>query len=237
MNPKLRYHLPSGYKVNAPISLDETSEEEYWTADRRNVANRFQEPFYAWVDTVLSKTRPVRVADVGCGTAVKMDLLAQKYPDIEFLGIDQPGFKAKVRVGMRADLQELNLDSDLTWGGAAVDVVICSDVIEHLGQPEILLTLISTMIGKKGICMISTPDRATLRGKHNRQSPNPSHVREWTFVEFQAFLRDAGFVIMEKKRLMPIVLRPDTLSTKWLVKRMRQGRGLKTNQAFIIRNS
>lgn len=230
------YHLPSDYEENPPTSLDEASQEEYWTRHRRKVANRFQEPFYEWVHKVIEEVSPSQVADVGCGTAVKLDRLAQKYPDVEFIGIDQPGFTTNVRVGIRADFRELNLDSQEGWDGEEIGLVVCSDVIEHLSRPEILLELVSAMIGHQGVCMISTPDRAKLRGENNRRSPNLSHVREWTMGEFQRFLEDRGFEIIEARSLMPINVRPDFFTAKWLVKRMIRGWRLRTNQAFLIRN-
>ena len=208
----------------------------YWTPARVQVAQRFQEPFYDWVTSVVSKLSPSRVADIGCGTAVKLDGLATKFPTMDFLGVDQPGFAKKVGVGVRAQLLELDLDLEPKWNNGQIALVICSDVIEHLSRPEKLLGLISLMIGADGVLMISTPDRATLRGKGNRRSPNPAHVREWNIAEFGEFLESQGFLIVEKKRLVPIRIRPDVFSAKWLGKRIIQMRGLRTNQAFLVRN-
>jgi SAM-dependent methyltransferase len=230
------YRLPSDYRTNSATSLDQKSTSSYWTPRRAKVANRFQEPFYDWVADVVSELSPSRVADVGCGTAVKLAKLSTKFPTISFLGVDQPGFVKKVRESVRAELLELNLDLDPKWNNDQIDLVICSDVIEHLSRPEKLLGLISLMIGADGVCMISTPDRAVLRGKRNRYSPNPSHVREWTIPEFGEFLESQGFLIIEKKRLAPIRIRPDVFSAKWLSKRLLQLRGFRTNQAFLVRN-
>lgn len=43
------------------------------------------------------------------------------------------------------------------------DLIICSDVIEHIEDPDILLNYIKSFAGKETYIIISTPERDILR--------------------------------------------------------------------------
>ena len=68
---------------------------------------------------------------------------------------------------------------------------ICSDVIEHLPNPNILLESISGFI-RESKCksfIISTPDRDRARSEEDLGPPgNLAHVQEWNFHEFSQLL-------------------------------------------------
>lgn len=69
------------------------------------------------------------------------------------------------------------------------DMVICSDVIEHVEDPDALLGVIKSAIPKR--IVISTPCRELIPGADPLGPPrNPSHIREWTFEEFGAYLSE-----------------------------------------------
>jgi hypothetical protein len=73
------------------------------------------------------------------------------------------------------------------------DLIICSDVIEHLKNPEDLLSFISKMNFK--LLVISTPDRDKVQSYHfgrlfNGPPSNREHVREWNSAEFKKLIQD-----------------------------------------------
>ena len=71
-----------------------------------------------------------------------------------------------------------------------VDLVIASDVIEHLVNPDELMASISGL-GLRRFIILSTPDRNLLRaGTHDGPPGNPAHVREWSFVEFGVYVKE-----------------------------------------------
>ena len=70
---------------------------------------------------------------------------------------------------------------------------ISADVIEHIRDPNQLLAFLKTL--NCDLYLISTPKREVM--KRNGPPTNPSHVREWTFHEFQVYLQNQGFEILK----------------------------------------
>ena len=69
---------------------------------------------------------------------------------------------------------------------ADFDLVISSDVIEHIPDPDTLLDLIEQCNPK--LIVLSTPDRDLFKLGHNGPPVNRSHVREWNMPEFNQYI-------------------------------------------------
>jgi hypothetical protein len=67
------------------------------------------------------------------------------------------------------------------------DLVICSDVIEHMQNPDILMDFIQSIQSREII--FSTPERNMQAGVNDFGPPeNPSHYREWDEIEFRNYV-------------------------------------------------
>jgi hypothetical protein len=67
-----------------------------------------------------------------------------------------------------------------------------------LPDPDLLLNYIRSRSHAETRIVLSTPDRDAFYGVDSfGPSPNRSHVREWNESEFQAYLTDRGFRILE----------------------------------------
>ena len=68
-------------------------------------------------------------------------------------------------------------------------VVVCSDVIEHLVDPEPLIENLRSWLDYAPIVILTTPERDLVRGPNDLGPPiNPSHVREWSLAELEPWL-------------------------------------------------
>ena len=67
------------------------------------------------------------------------------------------------------------------------DIVNCSDVIEHVLDPDELLNNIKKIKNVKYI-FISTPDRNLIYSERFGPPYNTSHIREWTFEELKSYI-------------------------------------------------
>ena len=125
------------------------------------------------------------IVDIGCGSAYK---LVTYLKDYETIGLELP-----VNVDM---LKERYPDrqwqvSDFTKKPEiTTDVVICSDVIEHLSDPDELINYIKGISFK--YLVLSTPDRSLIfkpwRWQYFGPPRNEAHIREWTFKEFEKYI-------------------------------------------------
>ena len=78
------------------------------------------------------------------------------------------------------------------------DAIICSDVIEHLVDPDKLFPYIEKFSNTKTFIILSTPDRSVYRGKDHFGPPhNESHVREWNRKEFEKYICSKGLKLLE----------------------------------------
>lgn len=66
------------------------------------------------------------------------------------------------------------------------DMIICSDVIEHIPDPDPLLDTIEA--AKPKLIVFSTPERMLFDKGHDGPPDNMSHVREWTMEEFGRYI-------------------------------------------------
>lgn len=137
------------------------------------------------------------LVDVGCGNGAK---LAALHPQFQLVGVDLPGpnlEQCRARYPF-AEWLEHDFDTAAALPVAPVvlrrAVVVCSDVIEHLRRPEILLRQLRLTLDMAHAVVLSTPERDLTWGtEHTGPPPNPCHVREWASAELDALLADIGF--------------------------------------------
>jgi hypothetical protein len=75
-------------------------------------------------------------------------------------------------------------------------MVIASDIIEHLENPDDLMSYIRKL--RPRYIVISTPDRNLMRYPESHHGPpmNTAHIREWSFAELRAYV-DQFFAVKE----------------------------------------
>lgn len=88
---------------------------------------------------------------------------------------------------------EVNLDNgSIDIGRDLIEdsLIICSDVIEHLQNPQLLITWLSKAQNFASMILLSTPDRDRVRGYGSTLAPgNPYHIQEWTLTELLFLLK------------------------------------------------
>lgn len=123
--------------------------------------------------------------------------------------------------------------------GEHFDLIICSDVIEHVVRPDNLLSYIHSICHKRSQMILSTPDRDRLRGVHNQQSPKPEHIREWNYEELEAFLVSSDYEVTEHFHQFPMCLSRNSWKTflRTMAKQILKFRHPKYNQVVLARVS
>lgn len=162
--------LPDGYVENKNVPhFDDTSLKDEW-----------QDEVYKRAAEIAAGTSCDTILDIGCGSAHKL----RKYFDGKkhfVVGIDMPS----TVVWLRKTYPDGTWFTDPANIPMVFDMVICSDVIEHVEDPHELIDTILSF--RPGTIVISTPD-ADLLGRPMGPPRNPHHVREWTMPAFHALL-------------------------------------------------
>lgn len=164
--------------------------EEPKQFDDTPFTNEWQLEVYKYAREIFDLEELSGVCDVGCGSAYK---LMKYFRDARIVGLDvsvtcewlkrkYPG-QAWMELDFKAPPEVKS------------DLVIAADVIEHLVDPDKLLSLIETLSPR--YLVISTPDRNLLRfGARNGPPRNLAHVREWSMSEFHAYIQ-SRFTVLE----------------------------------------
>ena len=229
------YFLPKGYLANPAVSLDQ-NESIYWDQARVDNSLAYQAAAYDWALSLVHSYQLTSVADVGCGNAAKLARLHQANPAIETWGLDQPNAiklcKSHYDFGRWLPI---NLDRPDSLPEKTFDLIISSDVIEHLENPDLLLDAICRMSHSNTLVLISTPERVCLRGNDCFSPPNPYHVREWSRGEFAAYLSSRGAEILDHKVLPAFDYRQNGRFLRRALWRWVRFKSIAYNQVVMMR--
>jgi ubiquinone/menaquinone biosynthesis C-methylase UbiE len=72
---------------------------------------------------------------------------------------------------------------ELPFGEGSFDLVVCFETIEHVDDPERVLSQLTRVTARDGLLLVSTPN------KHQYMVENEFHRREFTHEEFTALLQ------------------------------------------------
>lgn len=232
----MEYFLPENYKENPVISFDVDITNNYWNSERIRTSISYQWAAYQWANEIIKKKLIDRVVDVGCGFAYKLHALHLENSNVEFYGVDQPNAIALCQSHysfgkwLGVDLEDNPVKPHVKFG-----LVICSDVIEHCGRPDILLNYLKQIVVKNGYILISTVERDVLRGHGALSCPNKAHVREWNAREFALYLESHGLSIVQSK-LLPA--QKHMFDRNYIMKFMRRSimfKSMRYNQVHLLK--
>lgn len=177
--------IKSGYVHNAnPEYFEDTTNDFTYQPDVYDLA------YY-----LAERCNVSYIIDVGSGNGKKLKKFVDQY---KVICIDY---------GSNLDLLNRNIsvykfiEANLEEGLPYIDmdvlnksIIIMSDVIEHIINPEQLLLDLRNLSHISPYVLISTPDRNKVRGVRDFGPPvNKSHVREWAIDEFDLLLKKYKF--------------------------------------------
>jgi methionine biosynthesis protein MetW len=166
-----------------------------------------------------SLPRGLSVLDVGCGSGVHGAELKRVHGH-RVVGVDlspQSIAKAKTRLAeaYMADVTKPELYP--FFGRRRFDVIVFSDILEHLYDPSDVLTRHYQLLAPGGHVLISLPNVAIwnvrlsmLAGRFEYRDTGTldrTHIRFFTRSTFRRFLSEAGLEV-SRRRITPGILRP-----------------------------
>ncbi|MFH1202702.1 MAG: class I SAM-dependent methyltransferase [Candidatus Omnitrophota bacterium] len=100
-----------------------------------------------------------RLLDIGCYTAKIYDYLPK---DIKYLGLDFDEAALKIAQDKGASVKYLRFDINKINLNDKFDIIIAAETLEHLLDPENLISQIQVLLAENGIVVISLPNECTL---------------------------------------------------------------------------
>jgi 2-polyprenyl-3-methyl-5-hydroxy-6-metoxy-1,4-benzoquinol methylase len=154
----------------------------------------------------IKALKPESILDVGCGEGFTLERLRKAKIGKQLEGVDY--LDLAIKLGKKEHPQ-LTLKKgsiyDLKYKANSFDVVICSEVLEHVDDPEKGFEEL-VRVSKKYV-VLSVPNEPffmlgnLLRGKNiSRFGNDIEHINHWTFWQFEKFV---GKKLKVKKALHP----------------------------------
>ncbi len=189
------------------------STTNYLKHANKNPIQRFLiENFYRQLINISKPIKPVRILDVGCGEGATIVKLKQAKIGKTLEGIDNS--EDALQIGRKIYLG-INIKSgdiyNLPYKDGSFDLLICTEVLEHLKYPRKALAELRRVSSK--YVLLSVPNEPffvlanLLRGKYLRTLGNhPEHTNHWTNPGFKLLLRRNSLRIVTSRAPFPWTL-------------------------------
>lgn len=156
--------------------------------------------------------RDKKVVSLGCGPGVDLRFLVAQGNEVHGVDVSEAALQKASEIGLithRADLSDSL--SDL-FNDSSFDVVVATDIFEHLFIPRNLLKEIARILRPEGVLIASVPNHFFLRMRlrilfghdiilpyHTGTSQEDYfHMRFFTSAGFERFICSEGFEIRQK---------------------------------------
>lgn len=150
----------------------------------------------------VRKTNPNTILDAGCGEGFTMNLLSEAGIHASMTGIDfsDTAISIAQKISPNLNIKKASIYL-LPYRNASFDLIICSEVLEHLEDPDTALSEI-IRVSKKYI-LVSVPNEPYFqcanffRGKYFQSFGNhPEHINDWSSRSIVEKLKNAGLSIL-----------------------------------------
>ncbi|MBI3520561.1 MAG: class I SAM-dependent methyltransferase [Bacteroidetes bacterium] len=114
-----------------------------------------------FIQTNLNKLgdRTLRVLDVGCGNGNISRYIGSKGHDVLGIDISEATINKAISLTQMPNVRFKNIAAEELIAAAEIfDLVICSEVIEHLDAPSTVVKALSGLINKNGILIVTVPN-------------------------------------------------------------------------------
>jgi 2-polyprenyl-3-methyl-5-hydroxy-6-metoxy-1,4-benzoquinol methylase len=159
----------------------------------------------AFLDVVTGLDNISRICDLGCGNGYMTGALANLGYDVVGIDASETGLKIARQVYRKATFVQSLIDSELCNNAdlGKFDLVVSSDVIEHLYRPSDLIEVARSLLHPRGQLLIGTPYHGYLKnlvlsltGKmdsHFTVLSDGGHIKFFSVVTLSELLRRHEF--------------------------------------------
>jgi len=175
------------------------------------VNNFFLNYFSKTVVKEAKKLRPRTVLDVGCGEGFILANLKQNKVGKEHEGIEYVDKAIKLAKQLYPTLKILKGNIyKLPYQDNSFDLVLCTEVLEHLDYPERALKELLRVTKKHLLLTVPNEPYFTiqrvLRGKNILElGDHPEHIQHWSSRSFKKFVQKQA-IVKKIKRPLPWTL-------------------------------
>lgn len=184
--------------------------ERYWSPEGFNPSSTLSYRLRDLLQTFIPPT--AKILDVGCGYGRKIGLWA-KHQDYDYLGVDISDNAVREAQSHGLNVQTIDDATSLPFADDSFDAVTCSEVLEHLFQPEIATAEMFRVLKPGGVLIVTVPNvvhwarriEFALMGRWNpigdhlsvEQPWRDPHLRFFTLPVLRRMIERSGLEIIE----------------------------------------
>lgn len=191
--------------------MEQTSNYEKNTTSNP-VSKFFLDNFYKVLLGEIKKLNPESILDAGCGEGFTLNKLKQAKIGRHLEGMEF--VDAAIALGKKIHpaipIRKANIYK-MPYKDNSFDLVICTEVLEHLDDPEKALVELKRVTSK--YLVLTVPDEPLftiqrfLRGKNIfKLGAHPEHIQHWSAGSFKKFVKSYVKIIDDKTPLPWIMI-------------------------------
>ncbi len=169
----------------------------------------FDRDKFLLIKKYLPKISPIRIRflDLGSGDGHFYQLLKQKGYDYAYLGFEFSQELIKKAHKNGVPVRHANLNEKFPLSDSSYDLILASEIIEHVYDPEFFLEEIHRVLKNDGILFLTTPNIASLGSRLKlllgirpaaidaRVRNTSGHIHGFTLSDLKTLFSDMGFIV------------------------------------------
>lgn len=198
---------------------------EYWNKNRKDKNKLFDREKIAFklISKIIKKGD--FFLDAGCGNGKFMKLISKNFPNLTLKGIDYSKKEVLEAKKKGLNVKQGDLEQGINFKKNSFDIVFSGEIIEHLYDPDFLLSEANRVLKKDGFLVLTTPNlcawfnrilflfgiqplflepstKSKLIGagflkRFKKESQPVGHVRIFTLGALKDLLKESGFKIIK----------------------------------------
>ncbi|MCL1468530.1 methyltransferase domain-containing protein [Argonema galeatum] len=177
--------LGGKFEYERTIRCATPSGNYFWYRKRQEIVKLFERNISLFLDSQMDKAAPCLFVDIGCGESIDLflirDSLEKSSSGWHFIGLEADptslqvaNLRKEYNKADNVDFISCDVTKKLPFQDAEVDIIYCSEVIEHLLEPELFLLEIKRVTKPNGYLILTTPNE-----------PNVFQSAYWSKIRLQ----------------------------------------------------
>lgn len=201
--------IPSCKPMNATNFRSESDVTDYGWSTEDPGSSSYLNPR---VLSMIAPFKPKRILDIGCGNGILCEQLRQVGYSVVGMDFDQGGVAIARQNFPGINFYPYGVQHDpatLTKEEWLFDMVISTEVIEHLFAPHLLMEYAAAVLDKKGLLLVSTPYHGygknlllAILGKwdgHHMPLWHGGHIKFWCRASLGQLFVNTNYEIIDFK--------------------------------------
>jgi ubiquinone/menaquinone biosynthesis C-methylase UbiE len=156
---------------------------------------------------IQNNTNPGKILDIGCASGWFLAQIKKKYPQSKCMGIDIYDKAISYGNKLYPELQLANFDAHrLPFDNCSFDIIICTEVLEHVVSPNQVLQEIKRVLKPEGIAIIEMDTGNSLfrivwyLWNHLRCGVwKDAHLHKFNRHKLEKLINTSGLHVVQKK--------------------------------------